>query len=225
MVKLLSFPVLFLLLLLFIGSEDHEIAHNFPCGQWSGLQREDWIKTINTKKMWGKLWHCHLSILTPRILNPVSLQHTQLDHFSYIVCWNSSFCFCLSVCYYRDYSDLCFRWISKILTYAQGTIHSWVLHFLFHHGISYDHSGNDTVFEHHFLSPVPLWWPFPSLARSSCKIVSWIALNEWRHQLSLKAFFCVCGHSGWDLFNRFGCSNISENLSLLKLILSQTSPK
>lgn len=107
------------------------------------------------------------------------------------------FLFCLSVCYYRDHSDLCFRWISKILTYAQGAIHSWVLHFLFYHGIPYDHSGNDTVFEHHFLSPVPLWWPFSSLARSSCKIVSWIALNEWRHWLSLKVFFFV-----WTLWLR-----------------------
>lgn len=57
--------------------------------------------------------------------------------------------FCLSVRHYRDYSDLCFGWVPQILTDTQGTVHSWVLHLLFHHGISYDHSGNNVEFEHH----------------------------------------------------------------------------
>lgn len=49
--------------------------------------------------------------------------------------------FGISVCHYWNHSDICFRWISKVFTNPQATVHSWMLHFLFHHGFSYDHSG------------------------------------------------------------------------------------
>lgn len=143
-----------------------------------------------------------------------------LDHF---VCAEMNPLFCLSVRHHRDYRDLCVRWVPQVLTHAQGTVHSRVLRVLLHHGISYDHSGNGTVFERHRLSPVPLWWLLSSC--TSCKSFRWIlphVTHDVSENLFLKNFLNGC--SDWDILKRLCCSNLSENQAF-KIFSSQTSPK